>query len=162
MKVECSFDYAYSRPVIPVIINNTKLQALVDTGAEVPVILVPKFSIARLGLRYIDGGHKLTGFGGTVICDRYKGDLCLNEITFKNVSFLASTMPQTYSLVLPASLFIDFDATISNSTKVFKIENSLDVSEYDFKVRDKEGNSLSLTNSYTTTFKGASILSGDK
>lgn len=146
MRTECALEYSHSRPVIEVLLNEVGLKALIDTGAEVPVFLLPKFVAARLRMKYRGGGYNLEGFSGSILCDCYEGNIKIGDIVFEKVPFLVNPMVKSFSLVLPASMFIDFDVTINNSSKTFVMCNDSESKSYSLKVRNEDGSSMVLEN----------------
>lgn len=150
MRTSLSLKYSYNRPVIEIKLNGLFIDALVDTGAVVPVIFMSDKDIIKYGLTLNGRNCLLKGLGGSgELCDKYSGSIDINGILFPNISILRKGNDRPFKLLLPASMFYEFDMHISNLRQTFTIENNSNQVSYIAKViNDKTGEITSLENSF--------------
>ena len=158
MRINLPLKYSCSRPVIEVLLNGFSVPALVDTGAEVPVVLLDQSTCKTYKMEFVDSGHKLSGFGGDgELCDRYRATINVGNIVYPNLSFLRHSSSRSFYLILPASMFSEFVLTIDNIGQEFILENNSNQLCYNVTVKDESGNSAVLGNSFNEAMK---LLSG--
>ena len=117
---------------------------MLDTGAVFPVFTKGKEVLVALGGILKKENVSFNGFGGEVSADLYEISVFLgNEsstIIFPNMSILCINDPTIgFPFVLSATMFEEFDYTISNRGHRVLFETDSNQVCYNFKIQDKGG-----------------------
>ena len=91
----------------PIAILDNGLNALIDTGAYLPVWLDQESILVNdLGAQMIKKNVPFTGFGGTTQGDLYQVTLQVGELIYPNMSIVAnSELNAPFNMILSATMF---------------------------------------------------------
>lgn len=138
-----------NRPAINIFTKNGKEpalfhEALIDTGAVFPVFTKGSAVLTSLGGVLKKKNVSFNGFGGEVSADLYEISIFLGDengsIIFPNMSILCIDDPTIgFPFVLSATMFEEFDYTISNRNHRIAFETDSNQVCYNFKIEDKDG-----------------------
>ena len=138
-----------NRPAINIFTKNGKdpalfHEALLDTGAVFPVFTKGSAVLTSLGGVLKKENVSFNGFGGEVNADLYEISIFLGDdngsIIFPNMSILCIDDPTIgFPFVLSATMFEEFDYTISNSYHRVLFETDSNQVCYNFIIKDQNG-----------------------
>jgi len=140
------FESKDGRPIIQFICNGRLYNALIDTGATLPVFVKSADMLKNLGGRIHSKfgfrKFKFSGFGGEVSGLCYQLTIQVGDyhyIDMPVINVVDGEEPE-YDIILPATAFSCFDYEICNSNNkiILKPHNPLQLT-YNITLKDKDG-----------------------
>lgn len=107
----------------PVVILESGLTALLDTGAYVPVWVGSESTLVKhFNAEFIKGNVPLSGFGGVTSGNMYQVTIRVGKLVFPNMHIIAnSELVSPFNMILSATMFNNLIYEINDKSHKFTV-----------------------------------------